>query len=309
MDNGKLGEIIGASIANGTMPTAERVASVLTDSEILDEVRSRNLELSPVIGSVATESVANDALEVSETLPNPVTPESLAEQLTAAYKGYETVATLLNDGRKKKEHVEIVDRETVATEFEAWLSEDKLAYVAKAMEADPELRFTLVATPNTVAKADEIIDIAKEFGKNQPYNTTVWPDIYSKYTPEQLSGTDPSNGKSVKFNLIPDKLDPALYGNASQQLNCLEVLQAENPFVVVPSVLEGVTFWYTLRASGDSLSAGEVFERTYVRHFDLPIKRVGGLRNVPYSCVSVVGEPYLRDSAAGGDRRARVSVG
>jgi len=309
MDNGKLGEIIGASVANGTMPTAELVASVLTDSEILDEVRSRNLELSPVIGSVATESVANDALEVSETLPNPATPESLAEQLTAAYKGYETVATLLNDGRKKKEHVEIVDRGTVATEFEAWLSEDKLAYVAKAMEADPELRFTLVATPNTVANADEIIDIAKEFGKNQPYSTTVWPDIYSKYTPEQLSGTDPSNVKSVKFRLIPSKLDPALYGTVSQQLNRLKVLQADNPFVAVPSVLEDVTFWYTLRASGDSLSAGKVFERTCVRHFDLPIKPFGVLLSMPLSYVGGDGGPLLNDSDADNDNHARVSVG
>jgi hypothetical protein len=309
MDNGKLGEIIGASVSNGTMPTAELVASVLTDLEILEEVRSRNLELSPVIGGVATESAANDVLEPSEALPNPVTPESLAEQLTAAYKGYETVATLINDGRKKKEHVEIVDRETVATEFEAWLSEDKLAYVAKAMEADPELRFTLVATPNTVAKADEIIDIAKEFGKNQPHSTTVWSDIYSKYTPEQLSGTDPSNGKNVKFSLIPNKLDPALYGTVSQQVNYLKGLQADNSFVGVPSVLEDVTFWNTLRAGGDSLSAGEVFERTYVRHFDLPIRRVDDFQIVPFSCVRGDGGPRLFDSGADSDLHARVSVG
>ena len=281
-------------------------------TEIAEANALRRVDISIPAGNVAVEGASSDAPtdaeETPETLPTPVTPESLAEQLTSTYKGYETVSSLLYDGRKKKDHVEISDRETVATEFEAWLSEDKLAYVAKAMEADPELRFTLVATPNVVAKADEIIEIAREFGKNQPYSTSVWSDIYGQYTPSQLSGTDPTNGKSIKFSLIPNKLDPS-YGTVSQQKAALEGLQAGNSFVGVPSVLEDVTFWNTLRASGDSLSAGAVFERTYVRHFDLPVKRIGVVQSVPSSYVFDVGRPILDVSGAGGDRLARVSVG
>ena len=282
-------------------------------TEIAEANALRRVDISIPAGNVAVEGASSDAPtdaeETPETLPTPVTPESLAEQLTSTYKGYETVSSLLYDGRKKKDHVEISDRETVATEFEAWLSEDKLAYVAKAMEADPELRFTLVATPNVVAKADEIIEIAREFGKNQPYSTSVWSDIYGQYTPQQLSGTDPTNGKSIKFSLIPNKLDPALYGTVSQQKAALEDLQAGNSFVGVPSVLEDVTFWNTLRASGDSLSTEAVFERTYVRHFDLIVKLVGDFRLVPDSYVGGVGKPRLVDSAADYDDHARVSVG
>lgn len=282
-------------------------------TEIAEANALRRVDLSVPAGNVAVEGatadISTDAVETPEVLPTPVTPESLAEQLTAAYKGYETVASLLNDGRKKKEHVEIADRETIAKEFEAWLSEDKLAYVAKAMEADPELRFTLVATPNVVAKADEIIDLAKEFGKNQPYSTYVWSDIYGKYTPEQLSGTDPSNGNSTKFSLVPNKLDPALQGTVAQQRTRLAKLQEGSPFVSVPSVLEDVTFWNTLRAGGDSLSSGDVFDRTYIRHFDLPEKRIDAWSFVPDSCVSGDGEPDLRGSIADRDLLARVSVG
>lgn len=313
MDNKRFGEIIGASVANGVLPTPEAISSVLTDQELLEAVQARNLVISPALGSIASEGaitdVATEDVETPETLPTPVSPESLAEQLTTAYKGYETVATLLNDSRKKKEHVEITDRETVAKELEAWATEDKLAYIAKAMEADPELRFTLVATPNVVAKADEIIEMAKEFGNNQPYATSVWSDIYGKYTPEQLSGTDPSNGNAVKFRLIPNKLDPAMQGTVPNQRTRLAQLQVSTPFVGVPGVLEDITFWNTLRASGDSLSTGDVFERTYVRHFDLPEKRVGDFRGVPSSYVGGDGGPYLRDSSVGSDGLARVSVG
>jgi hypothetical protein len=310
MDNKRFGEIVGATVANGILPTAEAVSSVLTDQELLEAVQARNLILTPALGSIASEGAKTDvAKKDAEMLPTPVTPESLAEQLTTAYKGYETVANLLNDGRKKKEHVEIVDQEKVAKELEAWATEDRLAYVAKAMEADPELRFTLIATPNVVAKADEIIEIAKEFGKNQPYSTYVWSEIYGKYTPEQLSGTDPSNGNAVKFRLIPNKLDPAMQGTVPSQRTRLAQLQADAPFVGVPSVLEDITFWNTLRATGDSLFTGDVFERTYVRHFDLPEKRIDGFQYVPRSYVGGDGGPNLNDSDVDRDLPARVSVG
>lgn len=290
------------------------VELAVATAEVAEANALRRVDLSVPAGNVAVEGantdVAIDEVATPETLSTPVTPESLAEQLTVAYKGYETVATLLNDGRKKKEHVEIADRETVAKEFEAWLSEEKLSYVAKAMEADPELRFTLVATPNVIASADEIIDIAKEFGKNQPHSTTVWSNIYGKYTPEQLSGTDPSNGNSTKFSLIPNKFDPALQGTVASQRAHLALVRRQegSPFVGVPSVLEDVTFWNTLRASGDNLSTGDVYDRTHVRHFDLAEKRVGVSRRVLASFVFLDGQPGLDDSRVGDVCPARISV-
>lgn len=303
MDNKRFGEIIGATITNTVLPTDIEVASVFTDAELLDVARARGFELSPALGSVASEGAT------TEVAPTPVTPETLAEQLGTAYQGYETVAKLLNGVRKKKEQIPVTDQETLAEEFKAWLSADKLEYVAKAMEADPELRFTLVATPNVVATADEIIDLAKEFGKNQPQATYVWSDIYGKYTSEQLSGTDPSNGNSAKFRLIPNKFDPALQGTVAQQRTRLAKLQEGTPFVGVPSVLEDMAFWNTLRATGDGLSSGNVFGRTYIRHFDLPERRVVGWSLVPYSYVYGVGRPYLYYSNVDFDSRARVSVG
>ena len=300
--NGAKIEIIFDQLTDAELATAT--------TEIAEANALRRVDLSVPAGNVAVEGtnadVATDEVATPETL---LTPESLTEQLTAAYKGYETVASLLKDGRKKKEHLEIADRENVAEEFKAWATEDKLVYVAKAMEADPELRFTLVATPNVVAKADEIIDLAKEFGKNQPYNTYFWSEIYGKYTPEQLSGTDLNNENSIKFSLIPNKLDPALQGTVLNQRARLAQLQVETPFVGVPSVLEDITLWNTLRASGDNLASGDVFERTYVRHFDMAELRIVGFQYVPVSCVIDGGKPRLYDSSVGYGYHARVSVG
>jgi len=199
--------------------------------------------------------------------------------------------------------------ETVAEEFEAWFSEDKLAYVAVAQEADPEVRFTLVATPNVLVNDKELAKAAKAFGQNQPYETYVWDLLYSRYTPEQLSGTDPSNGNAVAFSLIPSKYTPEMDGTVVEQRGKLDKLQADNPDLKVPSPLEAVTHWQTLRAQGDQLADNTTFDRTYIRHFDLPEQRFGGWLRVPGSCVSGDGKPILDYSYAQYDVRARVAVG
>lgn len=206
IDNGKLGEIIGASVANGTKPTAELVASVLTDSEILDEVRSRNLELSPVIGGVATESVANDALEVSETLPIPVTPESLLERVDTAHKGYTDFVTQLNIRREEKGKDTILrgTSEKLAEELEVWATPEKIEYINKVLETDPTLTYTVTATLNDLVSGQEVIDSGRQFGDSQPHATNVWSDILTKYADEEVSeATVRSNNTytlSVRFS-------------------------------------------------------------------------------------------------------------
>ena len=72
----------------------------------------------------------------------------------------------------------------------------------------------------------ELTKAAKAFGQNQPYETYVWDPLYSKYTPEQLSGTDPSNGTTVVFSLIPSKYTPEMDGTVVEQRGKLDKLQA-----------------------------------------------------------------------------------
>jgi hypothetical protein len=63
--------------------------------------------------------------------------------------------------------------------------------------------------------------------------------------------------------------------------------QAERPTLSarVPSLLDAVTYWYTLRAQGDKLDDSSAFDKTYIRHFDLEPQTVGGWQFVPCSYV------------------------
>jgi len=88
-------------------------------------------------------------------------------------------------------------------------------------------------------------------------------------------------------------------------------LQAENPNLKlhVPSVLDGLSFWQTLRAAGDTLKNGDVWGRTGIRHFNLAAKRLGRWLRVPYSYVDDDGRPALNGSRAEDGDRARLAVG
>jgi hypothetical protein len=275
--------------------------------EIADAASERGLELFFGAGVAAVESATQEPETVIAPPTN--TKESLAEQLISATKGYCAVSEALNAGRRKKDVLDVASDETIAAEFEAWFSEDKLAYVSAAQEVDPEVIFTLVATPNVAVDHKELAEAAKAFGENQPYETYVWDPLYSKYTPEQLSGTDPSDGNSVVFSLIPSKYTPEMNGTAAEQRGKLTKLQASNPNLKVPSPLEAVTYWQTLRAQGDQLADGTTFDKTYIRHFDLPEQRFGGWLGVPDSYVGDDGGPGLDYSFARDDGHARVAVG
>jgi hypothetical protein len=276
-------------------------------SEIADEAKERNLTIPSLAGNVAIEGSAQESTSIEvEPLG---TREAITLQLPYATKAYWRVGEQLNDSRDSSERLRIANEETLAAELETWLTDEKVAFVASAQEADPELRFTLVATPNTLASNKEITAVAKTFGKDQPYSTYVWDELYARYTPEELSGTNPESGSNVVFSLIPSKVDPELYGTVKEQQTKLAELQKANPDLKVPSVLEAVTYWQTLRAGGNRLADSTTFDTTYIRHFDLPTKRVGGWRCLPGSCVGSVGGARLSYSSAGDDYNGRVSVG
>lgn len=277
--------------------------------EIAEAAEARGLELRAFTGTVAVESARGDA-ETDVEAPTPVTKESLAEQLNTAFMGYQATAEQLNGDRKKKEQIEVADQETVARELEDWLTEEKVAYVASAMEADPELRFTLVATPNVTATADEVIKGTRVFGEGQPYATEVWSDILKKYSPEEVSGTNPENGNSVKFKLVPDKFTPELYGTVKFQKDKLAELQTDTPFLNATSPLEDLTRLQTLRASGNALVGLGTADATYMRNFTMEPKRLlDGWSRLPDSSVGDGGEPRLDGSIVQFGGGGRVSVG
>jgi hypothetical protein len=85
-----------------------------------------------------------------------------------------------------------------------------------------------------------------------------------------------------------------------------------NPLLIlktVPSLLEAVTYWQTLRDQGSKLADRTTFDTTNVRHFNLPIQLIDDSQHVPGSCVHISGRPGLVGSNAGSDDNARVALG
>jgi hypothetical protein len=168
----------------------------------------------------------------------------------------------------------------------------------------------VIASPNNVEiTPDEAEGLAVEFGKNQPYPTYLWNPILKRYTPAELSGTDPSNGNKMRFAAVPSKLTPELYGTVAAQRDALAKLQADMPDVRVSSHLDDLVYWFTLRAGGDDLAHGDVFERTYNRHFNLPEQRIGGAGCVLHSFVDDDGGPGVSGSVVRSGDYGRALVG
>jgi hypothetical protein len=301
---------------------SKRFLSALSDEELHElcgalpaEYEARGLEPPAGAGALFPHPDARAAAEgrPARADGDPPTPQGTAESLTAqlasAGGAYRSVITQINDSRERQEQVPVANQARVATEFATWLANDKLAFIAGAQEADPTLRFTVVAAPNVLASAQEIADVAREFGEAQPCQTYVWDELYGMYTSEQLSGTDPDDDTRVLFSLMPNRLDDRLYGDVDRQREVLADMRAATPALHVPSVLESVTYWHTLRNQRDALADSAAFDATYIRHFDLPARHMGNFQGLPSSCSGGGAGPSLSYSRVDVGSPGRVAVG
>jgi len=233
---------------------------------------------------------------------------SIYRQFYPAHEGYSEVVDALNNGLENG-RIELFDENEVAVEFEDWFTTEKLEYITSVQEVNPDLRFTLVATPNVSVNHADIIKSAKAFGDEQPHETYAFEELLGEYTAAQLSGTHPENGKAVVFSLIPNKFDPGMTGTAVQQMEKLAELQIKTTELKVPSVLEAVALWYSLRAQGDSLDNDSAMDKTYIRHFNLPEHFKSYLPSIPASGIVGNGKPHLSYSNAQEPGKALVSLG
>lgn len=235
-------------------------------------------------------------------------PAAFERQYQTSLKAYEATATSLG--------IEAADPETLQREFAAklatWQEQDAYQYVLERL-IEQDTQFSLVMTPNVLASPDQVMAAAEDFGRGQPYTTYIDHELYSQYTAAELSGV-PEQGTPTRFSLMPSKYTQEL-GRApvEEQRTRLQQLQSRIPqlSLQVPSVLEAISYWQSLRAHGDALSGDGTFDKTRIRHFDLAPKRIGSWSGVPRSYVDDDGKPGLSDSAAGLGLGggARVSVG
>lgn len=198
-----------------------------------------------------------------------------------------------------------------AAKDKEWQANGTYDYLVEKLIADGA-RFNLVATPNVEASEAQVVALAEAFGKEQPYETYVYDDLYrrGRYTSQEWSGN--KGAAPIRLSLIPSRFDGEMgYGRVDAQVEQLRERRAKQPEldVRVPSVLEAVTYWYSLRAQGDKLDDNSAYDKTYIRHFDLESKTVGRWQIAPLSYVSIVGKPYLSDSDADFGGGVRLAVG
>lgn len=243
--------------------------------------------------------------------------EHVREQVESAYSAYRTVADKLlgtKRGLLSKREVAASMQELeqlFAAKDKEWQANGVYDYLVEKLITDGA-QFSLVATPNVEASEAQVVTLAEAFGKDQPYETYVYNDLYRKghYTSQEWSGN--KGNAPIRLSLIPSRFDSEMGdGRVDAQVEQLRERRAKQPEldVRVPSVLEAVTYWYSLRAQGDKLDDSSAFDKTYIRHFDLQPKTVGRWRVVPFSYVDNGGRPYLRDSDADDGYDVRLAVG
>lgn len=274
------------------------------------EIQGFGYEEDPRIGEIRHSRGDRDKPELARILP-----EAIRDQLRGAFMAYSTVAGQLKTERRFRKPESGVSAQELERLFtlkdKEWQENGVYDHLVEELIANGA-RYNLVATPNVEATEKQIVALAEAFGKEQPYETQVYDELYRKgrYNGKEFSGN--GGNDPVRLSLIPSRRDAVLSGKTVEtQVRMLREQQAGKPNLNlrVPSVLDAVTYWYTLRAQGDKLADSSAFYKTHIRHFDLDPQAVDGCSYVPNSCVGLVGGPDLGYSFVEFADDARVAVG
>jgi hypothetical protein len=265
--------------------------------ELNRDIDGFGYERDPRIDEIRARRGERDYPEITRLLP-----EILAAQAESGYKGYSEVARQLGaEIASEQEFTELL-----ADKMQQWRENGVMDYIVRDFVENGN-KPNLLATPNIIADWQTLRATAVKFGKSQPYETYVYDEQYRHYSAEELSG-QPSDGK-LRFSVMPSGYTERLgYNTAEAQQTILNQLQAQQPNLGlrVPSVLEAITYWYTLQSKNGSAAN---FDLTDIIHFDLKPVRLDSWLFVPYSCVGDDGLPALSGSSAGDGGVARVLVG
>ena len=265
--------------------------------ELNRDIDGFGYERDPRIDEIRARRGERDYPEITRLLP-----EILAAQAESGYKGYSEVARQLGaEIASEQEFTELL-----ADKMQQWRENGVMDYIVRDFVENGN-KPNLLATPNIIADWQTLRATAVKFGKSQPYETYVYDEQYRHYSAEELSG-QPSDGK-LRCSVMPSGYTERLgYNTAEAQQTILNQLQAQQPNLGlrVPSVLEAITYWYTLQSKNGSAAN---FDLTDIIHFDLKPVRIGSWLRVPGSYVIGGGEPVLSYSDAEFGDDARVLVG
>jgi hypothetical protein len=292
--------------ANATLSYGELILLY----ELDHKVKGFGYEQDPRIGEIRSKRKRRDKPELVKLLP-----ETIHEQLEQTFNGYLSVVEQLNNGQTKQQEA-LISRDQFDQIFnekdKQWHENGTYNEVAERLIKD-DVRFNLLVTPNLEITEEQLVALAESFGEKQPHSTYVWEDLYrkQKYSSKQWSGA--ISESPIRLGLIESTLDPRLYSKTvAEQRAALAKIQAEIPELNarVPSLLDDIVNWYTLRARGDELRSNDVCNKTYTRHFDLDgHPDDGGWLHVPYSYIRAGGRACLDYSYADNPYESRIMIG
>lgn len=283
--------------------------------ELDHEIQGFGYDTDPRIAEIRKARGDRDKPELAHILP-----ESIRAQVQTAYSAYSIVADKLQ-GMKRglfgKREVVTATPETMGQLFAAkdkeWQENGVYDYLAERF-IESGTRFNLVATPNIEASEAQVVGLAEDFGKDQPYETYVDARLFRHdlYDGKEWSGT--AGAEPLRLSLMPSMMDGEIsYRSVPEQVRMLAERQAKHPNlnVRVPSLFDAVTYWYSLRAGGEKLVDDSAADKTFIRHFDLAApETVVGWSADPYSSINYEGRPSLGDLGdLDGWSYARLSVG
>ncbi len=198
-----------------------------------------------------------------------LTKESLREQLIFTHTGYrETVKAFASyrpdrhDNRFYMEDYGTLTGPEIEQAFDAWFSQEK---IDSARAINPDANFVLVAAPSIEPPLNAIAHATKEFALKLGVYAKICDRAFG--TPLTRNPRLPAYNtpKYIHFSIIPTKYTPGTYGSVSVQEEMLHDLQAKHPAVRAATLVDALTYYYTLYELGAFVSDSNLMELTEVR--------------------------------------------
>jgi hypothetical protein len=200
---------------------------------------------------------------------------SVSVLMEPAYEGSLITIDQINANSRKKRLVKVPSLRNLEDEFIEWFDKPRRDHTAEKVRQDPDSRWYLGAVPNVSVTRAQFLGCAVIFGEDQPKPSDISSNIIDVYSPEEISGTNPSNGKAFKFKLFKAGLTLEDFNLPKLK----SIRDRNNPYVEGASPLEGINLINTLRAANNGeLVNPEVEETTYLSSLGLkPKYSVDGL--------------------------------
>ena len=202
--------------------------------------KDRRLKL-PVTSGIGSLAVIGTRGQPTDTKPEPSASELLVATLDQSGAWYTKVATDLNEGRAKKQKVQIVPENELPGRAKAWLTNDRLkATEGGGLYYEEDSPLVVMALPNTPVSHEESVQTWANARNGRIWDWGGRLAFLKQWSADQLSGYDPSKAQEpVRFVAIETGYEKLREGTGQDQLEVLERVQSRYPAVRSAAIFEG----------------------------------------------------------------------